>query len=366
MANAGPLPFPSPNLKARPHRGRLLRPEDAKGPLFTPEQRLLILDSWRKSAIPAGDFAPLVGISRHTIYAWKKRFDREGPGGLVDHPRGTVRGSRLPDLTKRAILMLKESNPDYGCERISDLLARGPALQASATAVAKVLKEAGYVFDQVPTRTHPDHPREFERARPNQLWQTDLFTFILKRQNRRVYLVAFMDDHSRFIVSYGLHASQSSALVLEVLRAGISSYNPPEEILTDNGSQYITWRGKSAFAKELEKRGIKHVVSAPQHPQTLGKIERFWGTLWRECVESALFLDLEDARKRIGLFVDSYNFGRPHRSLDGLVPADRFFGSAPEVLKTLRARVASNALELARNGLPKKPFYITGQVGGQP
>jgi hypothetical protein len=175
-----------------------------------------------------------------------------------------------------------------------------------------------------------------------------------------------MDDHSRFIVSYGLHASQSAALVLEVLRAGISSYNPPEEILTDNGSQYITWRGKSAFAKELEKRGIRHVVSAPQHPQTLGKVERFWGTLWRECVESAIFLDLEDARKRIGLFIDSYNFGRPHRSLDGLVPADRFFGSAPEVLTTLRARVAANALELARNGIPRKPFYITGQVDGKP
>src|SRR5262249_13642952 len=48
-----------------------------------------------------------------------------------------------------------------------------------------------------------------------------------------------------------------------------------------------------------------------------------------------------------------------------LVPADRFFGAAPEVLKTLRARVAANALELARQGLPKAPFYLTGQVGGQ-
>jgi transposase InsO family protein len=45
-----------------------------------------------------------------------------------------------------------------------------------------------------------------------------------------------MDDHSRFIVSYGLHASQSTALVLEVLRAALASYGPPEEVLTDNGS----------------------------------------------------------------------------------------------------------------------------------
>src|SRR5581483_11171286 len=94
-----------------------------------------------------------------------------------------------------------------------------------------------------------------------------------------------------------------------------------EEILTDNGSQYVTWRGKSAFSKELEKRGIKQVVAAPRRPQTLGKIERFWGTLWRECVEAAIFLDLGDAQRRIGLFIDHYNFCRPHSGIDGLVPA---------------------------------------------
>ena len=175
-----------------------------------------------------------------------------------------------------------------------------------------------------------------------------------------------MDDHSRFIVGYGLHASQSTALVLEVLRAAMTSYGTPEEVLTDNGSQYVTWRGKSVFTKELEKRGIQQIVAAPRRPQTLGKIERFWGTLWRECIESALFLDLGDARCRIGLFIDHYNFQRVHRGCEGLVPADRYFGAAPEVKKTLQARVAANALELARNGLPKAPFYLTGQVGGQP
>src|SRR5262249_14395190 len=173
------------------------------------------------------------------------------------------------------------------------------------------------------------------------------------------------DDHSRFVVSYGLHASQSTALVLEVLRAGLTNYGPPEEILTDNGSQYVTWRGKSAFSKELEKRGIRQVVAAPRRPQTLGKIERFGGTLWRECVEAAVFLDLGDAQRRIGLFIDHYNFQRPHQGIDGLVPADRFFGAAPEVLRTLKERVAANALELARHGMPKKPFYLTGQVGGR-
>jgi transposase InsO family protein len=333
---------------------------------LTPQQRLLILDTWQRSGLPAGDFAPLVGVSKYTLYSWKQRFEAQGPAGLMDQPRGGPTGSKLPELTKRAILMLKQANPEFGCQKISDLLLRGPALPASPAAVARVLHEAGYQFEEVTTRPHPDRVRSFERARPNQLWQTDLFTFVLKRQNRRAYLVAFMDDHSRFLVGYGLHASQSGALVLEVLRAALASYGPPEEVLTDNGSQYVTWRGKSAFSKELHKRGIRQVVAAPRHPQTLGKIERFWGTLWRECVEAAVFVDLGDAQRRIGLFIDHYNFQRPHQGIDGLVPADRFFGAAPEVLRALKERVAANALHLARHGVPKEPFYLTGQVAGQP
>src|SRR5207248_1760535 len=110
---------------------------------------------------------------------------------------------------------------------------------------------------------------------------------------------------------------------------------------------------------------IAQIVAAPRRPQTLGKIERFWGTLWRECLERALFIDLGDAQRRIGHFIDHYNFQRPHQGIDGLVPADRFFGAASEVRRTLQARVSANALELARQGLPKQPFYLTGQVGGQ-
>ena len=222
--------------------------------------------------------------------------------------------------------------------------------------MAHVLHEAGYEAVEQSTHPHPDRVRRFERAQPNQLWQTDLFTFVLKRQNRRVYLVAFLDDHSRFVVSYGRHASQSTALVLEVLEAGIASYGPPEEILTDNGAQYVTWRGKSQFSRRLEQRGIRQLVSRPQRPQTLGKSERFWGTLWREFLESAVFADLAEARRRIGHFMDYDNFQRPHRGADGLVPADRFFQAAPTVLQTLQERVAANALELRGTGSPRRRF----------
>ena len=360
---AEPLPRRMPRVRGK----RLARPDapHEKKNSHTPQQRLLLLDSWRRSGLPAKDFAGLVGISKFTLYKWNEQFKQRGPEGLMDQPRGTRSGRHLSDLTKRTILMLKESHPEWGCERISDMLMRGPALAASASSVARVLHEAGYEMMEEPTRAHPDPARRFERAKPNQLWQTDLFTFMLKRQNRRVYLVAFMDDHSRFITSYGLHASASTALVIEALEAGISSFGPPEEVLTDNGPQYITWRGKSQFSRRLEQRGIRQIVARPRRPQTLGKIERFWGTLWREFLETAVFVDLADARTRIGLFIDYHNFQRIHRGIDGLVPADRYFGVASEVARTLKVRVAANSLELARHGVPRPPFYVTGQLDGQ-
>lgn len=367
--NTGATPVGISGRKAgvSPAKRRLAPPgtQEALRAVSSPEQRLLILDAWRRSGLPAGDFAPLVNLSRHTLYAWKTRFEADGPAGLMERKRGGPKGSRLSEVTKRAIIMMKETNPSWGVERIADMLARGPGLGASPQAISRVLQEWGCEIVERPTTPHRDHVRRFERAAPNQLWQSDLFTFVLKRQNQRVYLVAFLDDHSRFVVSYGLHASQSTALVLEIFRAGIASYGAPVEMLTDNGSQYVTWRGKSAFAHECEKRGIKHIVAKPRHPQTLGKTERFWGTLWRELLSTAVFTDLGDARTRIGHFIDHYNFQRPHQGIDGLTPADRFFGAAPAMLKTLQARIDANALALARAGTPTAPFYLAGNVNGQ-
>ncbi len=260
--------------------------------------------------------------------------------------------------------MMKESHPDWGQERLHDVLLRGEGYGASPGAIARVLEEGGYVVEApAPARNEPP-PRRFERAAPNELWQTDLFTFLLRRENRRVHLVAFMDDHSRFVVGYGLHASASGAMVREVLEAAIANFGAPLEVLTDNGTQYKTWRGVSRFTRLLERRGIRHVVASPRRPQTLGKAERFWGTLWREMLEAAVFRGIEEARRRIGLFIDHYNFQRPHQGIGGLVPADRYFAAAPQVRATLLARVAGNAEDLAKHGEPRKRWCWSRRARG--
>src|SRR5262245_30712498 len=350
-----------PRRRMQPYEARLgTAPAGLKG-----TQRLLILDTWLRSKLPATEFSRMVGLSQHTLYAWKRRFEELGPSGLDEGRRGAPKGSRMPEPTRRAILLMKQTHPEWGCERIHLMLLRSEGFAASAAAVSRVLQEEGYETVEAPTRPHEPVVRRFERARPNQLWQSDLFTFLLRRENRRVYMVAFMDDHSRFLVSYGIHASSSGALVRETLEAGIANYGAPQEVLTDNGPQYATWRGKSAFTYLCERRGIRHLVARPRRPQTLGKVERFWGSLWRECLQAAIFQGLDEARARIGHFIDYYNFQRPHQGIEGLVPADRYFEAAPQVRESLRARVAQNALDLAPHGVPRKSFYMTGRVGDE-
>jgi transposase InsO family protein len=342
-------------------RGRARKPRVIRNAA----ERLTILETWVRSKLSAAEFAEIVDVSRHQLYTWKSLFDHGGPAALEPHKPGRPKGSRLPEPTRRAILFMKETHPDWGIDRIHDMLLRSEGFQASAGAISYLLKEEGYEAVEVPTHRHPDKVRRFERARPNQLWQSDLFTFTLPPSSRRVHVVAFLDDRSRFITGHGVSGASSSRFVIDVFRTAVTNFGAPEEMLTDRGPQYHSWRGKSAFAKVMASMGVKHILARPRHPETVGKTERWWKTLWGECLESQRPRDADEARERVGHFVDHYNFRRTHQGIDGLVPADVFFSAAPEVRKAMEARVAANALELAKHGRPRKAFYLTGRVGDE-
>jgi transposase InsO family protein len=142
-----------------------------------------------------------------------------------------------------------------------------------------------------------------------------------------VYLIGILDDHSRYLVGWGLFRQQNADAVLEVLKGAIGQWGAPREILSDNGRQFVAWRGETRFQKVLRQQGVQHVRSAPQHPMTLGKIERFWQTIWREFLEEAVFASFADACRRLEHWIHYFNHQRPHQGLDGACPADRFTGS---------------------------------------
>src|SRR5262245_24329908 len=69
---------PTPNLGAR-RRGAYAKPVARPVMPMSPQQRLLLLDTWQRSGLPARDFGALVNISRHTLYAWKRRSGEDHP-----------------------------------------------------------------------------------------------------------------------------------------------------------------------------------------------------------------------------------------------------------------------------------------------
>jgi hypothetical protein len=97
----------------------------------------------------------------------------------------------------------------------------------------------------------------------------------------------------------------------------------------------------------------------------VGKCERLWESVKKELWERVSPKDLEEARERLRQYFAHYNHQRPHQGLEGLVPADRFFGVESEVRRALEETVAKNALRLALGETPRKPLFLVGQIDGQ-
>jgi transposase InsO family protein len=304
-----------------------------------------------------------LAVSKSSLEHWLQAYRLAGEAGL--QPACTPKPRpKLPEAIRQQILALKQEHPAFGIKRISQWLRRWFLLPASPETVRRHLHEAKLMAEAPPPKKRNiTRPRFFERATPNQLWQSDIFTFRLG--GRYAYLIAFLDDYSRFIVGADLFRSPTAAAVIEVYRVAVGEFQPPKEMLTDNGRQYTTWRGVSRFEAELKKDRVAHFKSRPHHPMTLGKVERFWSTIWQDFLVRAQFDSFEAARERIKLWIQYYNYKRPHQGIEGMCPADRFFEIQSQLRKTLEAGMQENLLELALRGKPQAPFYMVGRMDGQ-
>jgi transposase InsO family protein len=268
----------SPKKKTKPAR---TAPDLGRKPKnFAPLEVKLLAIEGREAGLSNEELAELAKVSATTINKWWSIYQEGGKEALYQKPSAPGARRTCKVLLDRIVAHRKE-HPERGVRRIRDELKRNEGLQVSAETVRQVVNEAGVGNAPVTPRRKRAQERRFERSIPNSLWQTDIFTFPLKRMYR-VYLIAIMDDHSRYIVGWGLFRRQTTDAVLEVLKGAIGQWGAPREILSDNGRQFVAWRGRTRFQKVCTGQGIQHVRSAPHHPMTLGKIERFWRTMWEE------------------------------------------------------------------------------------
>jgi transposase InsO family protein len=317
-----------------------------------------------EEGLPVGLLCKEAGISKSAIHHWVRAYQDRGEAGLRDPGVFPKKEKKLPGPVRAKIVEIKKQRPFFGVQRISHLLKRVFFLSASPETVRRTLKEESLI---VPTKKkHPaniSRPRFFERSTPNQMWQGDIFTFRLG--GRYAYVVGMIDDYSRYMVGLELYRSQTADQVIEVYRRAVGEYGVPKEVLTDQGRQYTNWRGTTRFERELGKDRVKHIKSQAHHPMTLGKIERFWKSIYEEFLVRSQFGSFEEAQERVRHWVKYYNHKRPHQGIGGLFPADRYFEIQGEMRKVMERGIAENVLEMALRGKPREPFYMVGRMEGQ-
>jgi hypothetical protein len=171
-------------------------------------------------------------------------------------------------------------------------------------------------------------------TRPHQMWATDASYFRVVGWGY-YYLVTVMDDYSRFILGWKLQKDMSANSLIEVVQKAVDATGmtdvPVEDrtkLLSDNGAGYVS----RAFRNYLNLVGIGHILAAPFHPQTNGKVERYQQSLKREV--NQLPYDLPNQLdKAIADFVDYYNYRRYHKALGNVTPADVLYGRREEILQ---------------------------------
>ena len=280
-------------------------------------------------------------ISRVTFYKWRRRFDAQGWDGLLqERSRRPVSSpartdAALEDLIVATRLELLGQGLDHGPQSIVWTLQRREvgAVPSRAT-VARILSRFGLVEPQ-PRKRPKSATKRFTFSRPNECWQSDWTQWQLA-SGSPVAIAGAIDDHSRYLV--GLQAAAGAAtgdLVWSVTLAGITECGIPSMSLSDNGIVYTgRFHGyESTLEVNLRALGVRTINSAPFHPQTCGKIERFWQTLKKWLSTQRQPETVAELNELLDRFCNHYNHHRPHRALRGATPAEAFAATDKAALR---------------------------------
>ena len=262
------------------------------------------------------------GVQPRILYKWLERYRREGVEGLSDRSRRPHRSpSRTEPELEVAVLEVRRENPVWGGRKIAATLARQGVVPLSPSTITEILRR-----NKVPLVAPGQKAwKRFEHAEPNVLWQMD-FKGEVAMGRGQLHPLTIVDDHSRFSVGLQAADNQRHETVQDALQAAFERYGLPLLMLTDNGSPWgDTGEGSlTRLGIWLIEHGVAPLHSAPYHPQSHGKNERFNRTLKAELLDGRTFADLAVAQRAFDGWRHRYNHHRPHDALNLAVPADRY------------------------------------------
>ncbi len=193
------------------------------------------------------------------------------------------------------------------------------------------LRRKKYVFTTDSRHNCPIYPnlaRHMSLTALNQLWVADI-TFIRLR-SEFIYLAVILDAYSRRVIGWALDRTLQAELAIGALQMGLSKRNWRAEGLihhSDRGVQYAS----GDYTQILEQGEIQISMSRRGNPYDNAREERFMRTLKEEEVHGTDYRNMEDARSRIGEFLEQvYNRQRLHSALRYLTPEE--FEQASEAM----------------------------------
>jgi len=298
------------------------------------------LNRWTQRAeLPARRLLAWLGLATSKFHQWKSRY-----GKVNEHNALVPRDWWLEQWERQAILAYHDRRPLNGYRRLAFMMLDDDVVAVSPTSVYRVLKQAGRL-DRRGFSPSKKGTGFVQPLRPHQHWHVDVS--YINVAGTFYFLCTLLDGYSRYIVHWELRETMKEREVETIVQRGLEKF-PGEKprIISDNGPQFIA----RDFKEFIRLCGMTHVRTSPFYPQSNGKLERWHGSLKRECIRPACPGDVQEARRRVAAYVDDYNQSRLHSALGYITPADKLNGLADVIFadRDTKLEVARERRRLAR------------------
>ena len=235
-----------------------------------------------------GEVARGYGVSQGWVSRLAARYRAEGEAAFGPRSRRPRKSpAAISAATVQLIIGLRKElagrGLDAGPHTICWHLRHHHQVSVAPATVSRYLARAGLVSPEPAKRPRSSYLR-FAAELPNECRQSD-FTHYRLADGTDTEIICWLDDHSRCVLRLTGHARVTGPVVLASFRAAVAAHGIPAATLTDNGTA-CTARfagggrgGRNGLEHELRRLGVRQKNGKPNHPQTQGKIERFWQTL---------------------------------------------------------------------------------------
>ena len=271
-----------------------------------------------------------------TIEKWLLDYRKGGFDALIPKSRSDCGTSRKIDADlKEQILYLRSNYPRLSASAIFRQLQDNGSIrkgQLSESTVLRFINEMN-LREQF---TNNQDLRRYERPHINEVWCGDSsvgpYLTTDDGKKHKVYVIALIDDASRFIVGIDVFFNDNFINLMSVIKSAVAKYGIPKVFNFDNGPGY---RNKQMELLAARIGSTIHYCK-PYSPVQKAKIERWFRTLkdqWMSTLNMKDFHTLDELRGSLLTYVRLYN-QRVHSSLNGKSPEERFF-SEPEYIRRI-------------------------------